>query len=115
MWAAEKVEARLVELRGKSEEFAKAFAERTYLDSFTKSLLAIEMQKAEMDGHKTTAAQEREARASKSYLEHLDAYKVSVEQSERLRWELEVAKLAIAVWQTQSANERLERKSYNQT
>lgn len=115
MWATEAVEKRLGELRQKSEEFATAFAERTFLDSFTKSLLAIEMQKAEADGHKTTAAQEREARASKSYLDHLDAYRLSIEKSERLRWELEVAKLGIAVWQTMSANERLERKAYQQT
>lgn len=115
MWAIEAVEKRLAELRKKSEEFAAAFADRTYLDSYTKSLLAIEMQKAEAAGHKTTAAQEREARASKDYLDHLAAYKVSVEVSERLRWELEVAKLGIAVWQTQSANERLERKTYQQT
>ncbi len=115
MWAAEAVEKRLAELREKSQQFAKAFADRTHLDNFSKSLLAIEMQKAEADGHKTTAAQEREARASKAYLDHLDGLRTAIEESERLRWELEVAKLGIAVWQTQSANERLERKTYGQT
>jgi non-homologous end joining protein Ku len=106
------VERRLGELRAKSEEFAAAFATRSYLDEYKKSLLAVLMQRAEEAGHKTTAAQEREARAAKDFIDHLEAYRVSVEQSERLRWELEVAKLGIAVWQTQSANERLERKTY---
>jgi hypothetical protein len=101
-----------MELREKSEQFARAFAERSHLDNFSKSLLAIEMQKAEADGHKTTAAQEREARASKAYLEHLDGLRSAIEESERLRWELEVAKMGIAVWQTMSANERTERRGY---
>lgn len=104
-----------MQLREKSEEFAAAFAARTYLDNYSKSLLAILMQKAEAAGHKTTAAQEREARAARDYIDHLEAHRIAVEQSEKLRWELEVAKMGIAVWQTQSANERLERKSYQQT
>ena len=115
MWATEAVEKRLMELREKSQAFARSYAEREHLENFSKSLLAIEMQKAEAEGHKTTAAQEREARASKAYLDHLDGLKQAVEESEKLRWELEVAKLGIAVWQTQSANERMERKTYGQT
>lgn len=114
MWEASAVERRLVELREKSQQFAKAFADRTHLDNFSKSLLAIEMQKAEEEGHKTTAAQEREARASKAYLDHLDGLRAAIEESERLRWELEVAKLGIAAWQTIRADERMERKSYGQ-
>jgi hypothetical protein len=112
MWASESVEKRLVELRSKSEEFAKAFADRSHLDNYTKSLLAIQMKKAEEDGHKTTAAQEREARASEAYIEHLEGLRVAIEQSERLRWELEVAKLGIAVWQTLRADERMEKRAY---
>jgi hypothetical protein len=70
------------------------------------------MKKAEEDGHKTTAAQEREARASEAYIEHLEGLRVAIEQSERLRWELEVAKLGIAVWQTLRADERMEKRAY---
>jgi len=109
---SEKAEIRLAELRSMSEEFAVAYSERTYLDEFKKSKLAILMRQAEMDGHKTMAAQEREARAHKEYLDLLLALKVAVERSERLRWHLEVAKLGVAVWQTENANNRSERRAY---
>ena len=38
---SERAEARLAELRQMSEEFAKAYAERNYLEEFRKSKLAM--------------------------------------------------------------------------
>jgi hypothetical protein len=108
----ERIEARLIELRQMASEFAVAYATRTHLEEMKKSKLAILMKAAEIEGHKTTAAQEREARAHEDYLALLDGLRVATEESERLRWNLEVAKLGVAVWQTQQANERLERKAY---
>lgn len=108
----ERIEARLQELRDMAEKFATAYAERNYLEEMKKSRLAVLMKQAEVEGHKTTAAQEREARCHADYLALLDGLKVATEQSEKLRWQLEVAKLGVAVWQTQQANERIERKSY---
>lgn len=108
----EKAEARLGELRQMSTDFAKAYAERNYLEEFKKSKLAMLMKKAEMDGHKTAAAQEREARADADYTALLENLKEATEISERLRWHLEVAKLGVSVWQTQNANERAERRAY---
>ena len=70
------------------------------------------MKLAELEGHKTTAAQEREARAHPEYLALLEGLKVATEQSEKLRWQLEVAKLGVGVWQTLNANERAERRAY---
>lgn len=112
---SEKAEARLAELRGMAEDFAPAYAERIHLEEFKKSKLAQLMKQAELDGHKTTAAQEREARAHPDYIALLEGLKVATERSERLRWQLEVAKLGVAVWQTQQANERIERKAYGAT
>ena len=109
---SERAEQRLAELRQMSEEFAKAYAERNYLEEMKKSKLAILMKRAEVDGHKTAAAQEREARADAEYLALLEGLKVATEISEKLRWHLEVAKLGVAVWQTQQANERAERRGY---
>jgi hypothetical protein len=109
---SERIETRLVELRQMATEFAAAYATRVHLDEMKKSKLAILMKHAEVEGHKTTAAQEREARAHADYLALLDGLRVATEESERLRWQLEVAKLGVAVWQTQQANERLERKAY---
>jgi hypothetical protein len=107
-----RIEQRLGELRGMAADFAPAFANRTYLEEFKKSKLAQLMKQAELEGHKTTAAQEREARAHPEYIQLLEGLKEATEKSERLRWQLEVAKLGVAVWQTQQANERIERKAY---
>jgi hypothetical protein len=108
----ERAEARLGELRVKSEEYAKAYAERNWLEELKKSKLAILMKEAEARGFTSAAAQEREARAHEDYLDLLLDLKKSTEMSERLRWELEIAKLGVAVWQTQNANERAERRAY---
>lgn len=108
----ERAEARLQELRTMSDEFAKAYSDRMYLEEFKKSKLALLMKKAEAAGFTSAAAQEREARADAEYISLLDALRVATEQSERLRWHLEVSKLGVAVWQTQQANERAERKVY---
>lgn len=109
---SEKTEARLAELRQMSEEFATAYAERTYLEEFRKSKLAMLMQDAERAGFTSAAAQEREARAHKEYRDLLDNLKLAVEKSEKLRWHLEVAKLGVAIWQTENANLRAERRAY---
>jgi hypothetical protein len=109
---SDRAEQRLAELRQMSEEYAKAYSERNYLEEFRKSKMAMLMKQAEIDGHKTAAAQEREARADPEYIALLLNLKTATEASERLRWHLEVAKLAVAVWQTQNANERAERRAY---
>jgi hypothetical protein len=109
---SQKAEERLAELRQMSDEFATAYAERIWLEEFRKSKLAILMKKAEVAGYSSAAAQDREARADKEYLDLLLNLKTATEKSERLRWHLEVAKLGVAVWQTQNANERAERRAY---
>lgn len=95
-----------------SEEFASAYAERAYLEEYRKSKLAMLMKDAEVAGYSSAAAQEREARASHEYITLLENLRTATEKSERLRWHLEVAKLGVAVWQTQNANERAERRAY---
>lgn len=107
-----KIEARLTELRDMSAQFAEAYAERVYIEEYRKSKLAILMKDAEVAGFSTTAAQEREARASKDYTDLLLNLRTAVEKSERLRWHLETAKLGVAIWQTRRADERVERRSY---
>lgn len=107
-----KTEARLAELRDTSAQFAKAFADRVYLEEFRKSKLAILMKEAEANGFTTAAAQDREARAHPQYLELLDGLRQATELSERLRWNLEVAKLGVALYQTRKATERIEMQVY---
>lgn len=109
---SEKAEARLAELRSMSEEYATAYAERNYLEEYKKSKLAMLMKEFEGKGYSSAAAQEREARACEEYVVLLKDLRTATEQSEKLRWHLEVAKLGVAVWQTQNANERAERRAY---
>lgn len=110
---SERTEARLDELRATAAEFARAYAEQKYLEEFRKSKLAILMKKYEAMGNcSTAAAQDREARADPEYLALLEGLKTATEVSERLRWELEVSKMGVAIWQTKQANERAERRVY---
>lgn len=111
----EAIEARLAELRGLGDAYAKAHAEADYLDEFKKSKLAMLQKKYEALGHKTTAAQEREARADAEYVALLGALKTAVEEREKLRWQLRVVETGVGVWQTMQANQRQERRAYNGT
>jgi hypothetical protein len=108
----EKIEARMQELRELSKEYAKAKAQQVYLEEFKKSKLAILMKAAEVAGHKSATTQEREARASDSYIEFLDGLKDAVERAESLRWQLQIAEIGSEVWRTQQANQRAERRGY---
>lgn len=112
MISDELIERRLHELRETIDAHAAALAEKNHLDEFKKSKLAILMKQAEKEGHKTTAAQEREARAHPDYLQLLDGLKAATEESERLRWELELVRIRVSLYQTQQANARAERQGY---
>jgi hypothetical protein len=82
---------------------AKAKAERIYLERYRDSLKAILMKAC----HETSAAaQEREAYADTTYIQHLGALRTAVEEEETLRWRMVASEAAIEVWRTQSANER---------
>lgn len=90
------------------KKFAKAKAERTYLEEYRKSLKAILMQEAQVDGHQTSAAQEREAYADERYQDLLKGLKAAVEAEEEIRWGLVAAQARIDVWRSQEASNRQE-------
>lgn len=104
-------EERLHELREKAAEYARAEAQRDYLSHYRKSKLAMLMKTYEKD-HKTTAAQEREARADPKYIELLEGLREATETAERLKWELNIARDAIGIWRTRQANKRTEMEGY---
>lgn len=108
----EAIERRLTELRDTAKAFAKAYAQREYLDEFKKSKLAMLMKQAEVKGHVSAAAQEREARASADYLELLEGLRDATEQAEGLRWQLKIAEIASEVWRTKEASKRAEKRGY---
>jgi hypothetical protein len=87
--------------------FAKAKADRVYLDEFRKSKRALLMQEAFCAGVDTIAGQERDSLAHSEYRALLDGLRVAVETEEKLKWQLTAAQLRIEVWRTLQANNRL--------
>lgn len=94
-------------VRDTAKKYAAAKANREYLEQYRKTLKAKLM--TEMIGEPVNA-QERYAYAHKGYAEFLEGLKVAIEQEENLKWLLEAARMKVQVWQTLSANERVEKK-----
>lgn len=90
-------------LKVSAKAYAKAKAERIYIEEFRKSKKAILMKAS---GDQSAAAQERDAYAHPEYQELLLGIKAAVEEEEVLRWQIASAELQISIWQTQSANSR---------
>ena len=77
------------------KRYAKAKAERIYLEEFRKSLKAMLMQRSK---EQAVNAQERDAYSDPEYVKLL----------EELRWGLTAAQAKIEVWRTEQANARAE-------
>lgn len=54
----------------------------------------------------SNAEREHKARAHPEYLAVLEGIKAAVFEEERLRWQMEAARLKIELYRTQSANDR---------
>lgn len=107
------IERLMHEYREKVKDYAKARSQRTYVEEFKKSKLAILMRQADRDGlFKTAAAQEREALASDEYVALLEALRDAVEAEERLRYDMRSIEMQAEVWRTLRADERFEKKAY---
>lgn len=83
---------------------AAAKAQRVYLEEYRKSLKAILMKACKEN---SAVAQEREAYADDTYITHLHALKLAVEQEESLRWRMVASEAAIEVWRSQESSNRL--------
>jgi hypothetical protein len=83
--------------------YAKAKAERVYIEEWRKSKKALLMKSC---GESSVAAQEREAYSHPEYQELLKGLQAAVESEEELRWSLVAAQARIEIWRTQSANNR---------
>lgn len=105
-------EKALTRIHGLAVRYAKAQAEREYLDDFKKSKLSILMRRYECEGFETVSAQEREARADKEYIELLEGLRAAVEQAELLRWELRMEEWKFDAWRTRMASKRAEMQRY---
>ena len=91
-----------------AKHFAKAKAERIYLEEYRKSLKAILMKRSL---ETAVNAQEREAYSDPEYLQLLLGLRVAVEAEEKLRWDLIGAQARVEIWRTEQANFRAEGKA----
>ena len=86
--------------------FAKAKAERVYLEEFRKSKKALLMQEAFLAGVDTMAGQERDSYSRIEYQDLLKGLREAIEIEETLKWKMTAATLRVEIWRTQSANNR---------
>ena len=84
-------------------KLAKARAERVYMEEYRKSLKALLMKASTSS---SAAMQERDAYSADTYLTHLKALAMAVEQEETLRWRMVTAQTAVEVWRSQEASNR---------
>lgn len=85
--------------------FAKAKAERIYLEEFRKSKKALLMSQSTAEA---ANAREQYAYSHQEYIELLEGLKQAVEIEEKLRWDLIAAQARVEIWRTESANARNE-------
>ena len=88
--------------------YAKAKAERMYLEEFRKSRKAQLMSQA---GTEVLGKQEVYAYAHHDYIQILDGIRQAVETEEKYRWLMTAAQAKISVWQTTQFNARMEMKA----
>lgn len=98
-------------IRDNAPAYAKAKAERIYLEEFRKTKKALCMRAAEAAGANAVNAQERDAYADPEYQKLLLALRTAVEEEERLRWLIVGAQVKVEVWRSLEANKRAEAKT----
>ena len=102
------VEHALAFMRDQAGYYAKAKADRVYLEQFRKSKKAILMIEAEQEGKKTGQEREAYAYAHPDYEVLLNGLREAVEQEEKYKYEMKCAEARIEIWRTQQANNRSE-------
>jgi hypothetical protein len=86
-----------------SADFAKAKAERVYIENYLRSKKSILMSKSSA---KSVAAAEVDAYADPEYIGLLEGLKEAVETEEKLKWMLTSAQLKVEIWRSQEATNR---------
>ncbi len=86
-----------------SAVLGKASADRSYLEAFLKSKMALLMKEST---ESSFAGKEMDAKAHPDYIALLHGIKVAQEQEVTLKWQLESAKITVEIYRTESANNR---------
>jgi hypothetical protein len=88
--------------------YAKAKADRMYLEEFRKSRKAQLMVNSRLEA---LGKQEAYAYAHQDYIEILNGIKEAVEKEEKYRWLMTAAQARIEVWRTEQYSARIEMKA----
>ena len=96
-------------IRDHAEAYAKAKAERVYIEQFRKSKKSLLMRE---NVSLPVSAQERDAYAHPAYVQILEALKVAIFEEEKLKLMIKAAEMRFESWRTESANERKEKARY---
>lgn len=88
----------------KAGEFAKAKAQRVFLEEYRKSKKALLMAACDAPA---ANAREQYAYAHPEYVELLRGLQAAVEVEEELRWQLVAAQARVEVYRTQEASNRM--------
>lgn len=98
-------------IRDNAPFYAKAKADRVYLEEYRKTKKALCMREAELKGAKASNTQEREAYAHPEYLKVIEGLRDAVEAEEKLRWLFVAAEARIEAWRTMESTRRIEAKT----
>lgn len=96
------VEAANDYIRDNAQEYAKAKAERIYIEKFRKSKKALLVQEASG----TVQARESYAYGHPDYIQLLSGLREAVEVEEAIKWRMVAAQAKIEIWRTQEATKR---------
>jgi hypothetical protein len=99
------ITVRLDKMYAAIKPYAKARAERIYIENFLRCKKAILMQEAPEE-YTTIAAKEAYAYSHEDYISLVKSLKAAVEIEEKTRWALEHLKIQFEYWRTTQANER---------
>ena len=91
-----------------ASKFSQAKAQRVYLEEFRKSKKAILMAQSTAEA---ANAREQYAYSHPEYLTLLNGLKEAVEVEEKLKWDIEAARMRVEIWRTEQANNRLQDRS----
>jgi len=86
-----------------ASKFAKAKAERVYVENFLRSKKSLLMSDS---SEKTMAGKEKDAYAHSEYIDLLTALKEAIEIEEQLKWQLTAAQIKVEIWRSQEATNR---------
>jgi len=109
---SEQIEKLIHEWRSSVSEYAKANADKVYLEQYRKSLKAIKESEAQEKGIKTGQERQAYAYSHPEYLELLKGLREATEKSEELRYRMKIAEERVGVWRTKQANGRREQGQY---